>query len=107
MGETYGGRIAAPVIHDLAEELIPYLNIPREGETLAEHEGKLTVRKSAPLVLGDTMPDLLGLSKRQILSLFYQKQIQITIEGSGWVVRQTPEPGTPVTDGMSIRLELQ
>lgn len=106
-GETYGGRIAAPIIHDLALELIPYLKIPREGEMVVGHEGYLTVKKTEPLSLGDTMPDLTGLSKRQIMSLFYQKNLTFTIRGNGWVAKQEPAPGTPLTENTRIILELE
>ena len=31
-GEYFGGRIAAPLIKELGEQLVPYLGIPREGD---------------------------------------------------------------------------
>ena len=56
---------------------------------------------------GENLPDLTGLSKREILPLIALPEISVTINGEGWVVKQDPEPGTPISKGMTIRLELE
>ena len=53
------------------------------------------------------IPDFKGHSKRDILPLLNRKDIHILIDGEGWVVDQNPEPGTPVTENMTIELFLE
>jgi len=53
------------------------------------------------------MPDLRGVAKKLLLPLLKRTDIHVIIEGNGWVVRQEPNPGTPVKPGMTIRLWLE
>ncbi len=106
-GETYGGRIAAPVVRSLSEEIISYLGIPRRGDIVATHSGVVTIPSRPEIVIGAEMPDLNGLSKRELLPLLEIEDISVSIRGEGWVAAQTPRPGEPVTRGMSIVLELE
>ena len=39
--------------------------------------------------------------------LIEKDNIQVKINGSGWVKSQSPEPGTPVTENMVIELNLE
>ncbi|MBN1686366.1 MAG: transpeptidase family protein [Spirochaetales bacterium] len=106
-GETYGGRIAAPVVSTLGESIVDYLNIPRSGETAFSHDGTVRIHGLPPIVLGDALPDLTGYSKRQLLPLLDIDDVKVTISGSGWVVRQEPAAGTPVRPGIKLLLELE
>ena len=47
------------------------------------------------------------MSKKVLTPLLGRKDINIKIEGSGWVVSQNPPAGTPVTENMTIELYLQ
>lgn len=106
-GETYGGRIAAPVVRSMAEELTTYLGIPRAGDTVAEHSGIVTVEDRPSITIGSHMPDLTGYSKRELLPLLDLDDITVSIEGQGWVIRQRPEPGAPVPAGTQVELYLE
>ena len=53
------------------------------------------------------LPDFKGKSKRDLLPLLERNDIKIVIDGEGWVVDQNPEPGTPVTENMTIELFLE
>jgi len=106
-GEYFGGRIAAPLIKELGEQLVPYLGIPREGDLVIEHPGKIEIHQEESLVLGDSMPDLIGKSKKFILPLLSRRDITVILSGEGWIVNQSPQPGTPITKGMTIRLEFK
>jgi cell division protein FtsI (penicillin-binding protein 3) len=57
--------------------------------------------------LSDTVPDYRGLPIRTLIPLLGRDNIRVRIEGSGYVVRQDPAPGTPVRPGMSLVLELE
>jgi len=106
-GETYGGRIAAPVVKELGESLVDYLEIEREGDQIISHDGTVQIQGLPPLLVGDSVPDLTGYSKRQLLPLLNMENISVSIRGSGWVVGQTPAPGVPITSGLKIVLELE
>ncbi len=104
--EYYGGRIAAPVVRELAERIIPILGIPKETDTVIKHPGVVKIRLPEKLTVGDRLPDLTGLSKRQILPLFSLEGITVEISGEGWVVSQFPAPGNSdkKRDGSKIKL---
>jgi cell division protein FtsI (penicillin-binding protein 3) len=109
-GESYyGSRVAVPVVRKLIEELIAYYKIPREGDVMVRHPGRVEIPRIEELELttGDPLPDLSGYSKREILPLFALDGVSIYIDGEGWVTSQTPGPGTIIREGMIIRLELE
>jgi cell division protein FtsI (penicillin-binding protein 3) len=108
LGESYlGGLIAAPVGRTVVEKIIQLRGLPRQGEDVVSHPGSATVVPSAPLVFGDTLPDLRGLSKRALLPLLAKPGLRVELKGEGWVIRQTPAPGTPLTEGTVVTVELQ
>lgn len=106
-GETYGGRIVAPVIGEAADTIIDHLGMSRGGAASLEHSGVISIKASTGITLGDTIPDFTGLSKKDLLPLIERKDIKLNINGSGWVTSQNPEPGTPVTENMVIELNLE
>jgi cell division protein FtsI (penicillin-binding protein 3) len=106
-GEYLAGRIAAPPIREAAEALVDYLGIPRGRNPQMEHSGSVILPQNEVPVIGSTIPDFTGYSKRQLLPLTLRDDLNLEISGDGWVRRQNPPPGTPVTAGMSITLELE
>ena len=106
-GETYAGRIVAPVIAKAADEIIDYLGMSRGDAASLEHSGKITISPSKPFTIGKTVPDFTGKSMRELLPLFNRNDIKVKVNGSGWVKSQSPAPGTPVTENMLIELNLE
>ena len=106
-GETYGGRLAAPMIREIGEELVDYLEIPRSSDIIYEHDGTVRVRSLPKIVIGDVLPDFTGYAKRQLLQLLQDRDIRFSIQGEGWVISQKPAPGTSVVKDMLIELELE
>ena len=106
-GETYGGRIVAPVIGETADIIIDHLGMSRGGAESLEHSGLITIPKSDDIRLNKTVPNFIGKSKKDLLPLLELNNIQFTINGSGWVTSQSPEPGTPLTENMTIELNLE
>jgi cell division protein FtsI (penicillin-binding protein 3) len=106
-GETYGGRIAAPVVSKLGDSIANYLDIPRSNETVFTHDGTVRIHGLPQITIGDATPDFTGYSKRQLLPLLDDDDLRVIISGSGWVVNQSPAVGTKVTPGMDLRLELE
>ena len=106
-GETYGGRIVAPVIGEAADIIIDHLGMSRGGAASLEHSGVITISSSQGVEIGSVVPDFTGKSKRELLPLMERSDIKLNINGSGWVTSQNPEPGTPVTENMVIELNLE
>jgi len=106
-GETYAGRIVAPVIAQAADEIIDHLGMNRARAASLSHNGKISITENKAIVFDKTVPNLIGRPKRDLLPLLERKDINFVINGEGWVVSQTPEPGTPVTENMTIELNLE
>ncbi|MDR2730495.1 MAG: transpeptidase family protein [Treponema sp.] len=106
-GEIFGGRIAAPAIREAAEELIDYLGIPRGRNPQIDHSPNVTIPAARLPPILSHVPDFTGLAKRILLPLLLRDDISVEIHGDGWVRRQSPAAGTPVTAGMTIILELE
>lgn len=107
VGETYGGRIAAPVVSKAANVLIDSLGFGRGKATSVTHTGLIRIPKNKPVVLGDIVPDFSGVPKKMLTPLFERSDIIVRISGDGYVVGQSPEAGTPFEKGMTIDLVLE
>jgi cell division protein FtsI (penicillin-binding protein 3) len=107
-GSSYlGGRIAAPPIRESAEALINYIGIPRGRNPLASHTGKILLPSVNTLLITDTIPDFTGYSKRQLLPLLLRDDLNINLNGDGYVVSQSPAAGTALNQNTVIYLELE
>jgi cell division protein FtsI (penicillin-binding protein 3) len=106
-GETYAGRIVAPVIADAADTIIDHLGMSRGGAASLAHSGRIFIKNPDPIVLGQLLPDFTGMSKRDLLPLLDRSDLKVQLNGNGWVVSQTPPAGTPVTENMSIEFNLE
>ena len=106
-GETYAGRIVAPVIAKAADIIIDYLGMSRGDAASFEHSGLITIKRGEDVSVIDTVPDFTGLNKRELAPLLERNDIRVNVHGSGWVKSQTPEAGTPVTENMTIELYLE
>ena len=106
-GENYAGRIVAPVIGEAASVIIDHLGMSRGGAASLAHSGFVSISGTNPLMLSDTIPDFTGLPKRELLPLLNRSDIQVRINGDGWVQSQNPPAGTPITENMEIELYLE
>jgi len=106
-GEIFGGRIAAPAIREAAGALIDYIGIPRGRNPQIYHPPSINVPSGRLPAVEEHIPDFTGLAKRVLLPLLLRDDIEVEIHGDGWVRRQSPPAGTPVTGGIKIILELE
>ena len=91
-GETYAGRIVAPVIKKAADIIIVHLGMSRGDAASFEHDGRITIDSHKEMAIGKTVPDFTGKSKRDLLPLTKRTDIQLKINGYGWVTSQSPSP---------------
>lgn len=106
-GETYAGRIVAPVIAQAADVIIDHLGMARANAASLMHSGSISFYTGKPVEIGDTIPDFTGTPKKLLTDLLNRTDLTIRIEGDGYVVSQNPPPGTPVTPNMTIELTLE
>ena len=106
-GETYAGRIVAPVIGEAADVIIDHLGMARKNATSLVHSGEITIYAENPTELDKVIPDFTGTPKRLLMNLLNRKDIEVSINGDGYVVSQYPKAGTPITKGMVVELYLE
>ena len=106
-GEFLAGRIAAPPIREAADALINYLGIPRGRNPQIAHSGAISIPALSHLTVNEVVPDFSGAAKRQLVPLLARSDLRMQIHGDGWVARQSPAPGTPLTSDTVIVLELE
>lgn len=106
-GETYAGRIVAPVIAKAADAIIDHIGMGRGGAASLLHDGRVTIPAARKITIGDTVPDFTGISKRDLLPILERDDIKIQVNGNGWVTSQKPAPGTPLSENMTIELNLE
>lgn len=94
----FGGTVAAPIVGTIMEDSVRALGIkPRKKQIEKEF-----MWPDTPLI---EVPDVIGLTKQELQQ--YLVNIQFDISGNGKkVIRQTPEPGTKVSEGATIRVYL-
>jgi cell division protein FtsI (penicillin-binding protein 3) len=102
-----GGRIAAPPIREAAEALINYLGIPRGRNPQIVHSGAVSIPALPYPAVNEIVPDFTGVAKRQLIYLLLRDDLNVQIYGDGWVARQSPAPGTILTDDTVIVLVLE
>ena len=106
-GETYAGRIVAPIIGEAADVIIDHLGLARGGAASISHTGKIIIPASKDFEITDSIPDFTGAAKRELAKLLLRNDLQVLIHGDGYVVSQSPSPGTPFTENMKIELFLE
>ena len=122
-GHTYGGVVAAPIFKRIAEAALRYLEIsptlhapspilvPQnsapESRTAGARQRPAAMTAIATVKPGQVvMPDLRGLSARQALRALAKLEVRAHLEGNGFVVEQTPEPGIPIDRDFEYVLRL-
>jgi len=116
--DKWGGVAAAPVFKNIGEQILncfktniretPVFEPPKPGhvqlvsadESLLENAGVL----QETLDDESLMPDFTGLTIREALRKAKSRSIDLQISGSGWAVKQTPEPGSALGDERLCRV---
>lgn len=111
--QTYGGLVAAPVFKAIAEKIIPYLGIEPSEVLIAQKQieqaaleaqqrktASIKAEQLAEIVTvddeGDGMPNLIGLDMRSALTVLDDIDMEVKVNGSGYVIRQEPVPGQSI-----------
>jgi cell division protein FtsI (penicillin-binding protein 3) len=123
----YGGDLAGPVFRRVAEASLRYLGVApsaalskADRARAAEEESRSAPSRPesvatfadvpyvpGPMALGPNevrTPDASGLGARDALKLMVGAGLLADIEGTGRLVRQTPQPGAAAAKGSTVRL---
>lgn len=115
--KTFGGQVSAPVFHDIAEVALKVLRVPVSPQanetakmevTLDRIRAKLDGRVPKELlerpatnddVSSGSMPDLAGLTMREVREKLSDLDIEFEFAGSGVVIDQSPKPFVTIEPG--------
>ena len=115
-----GGLIAAPVFSEIAAGALSRLNVVSRrpsydsasllpvSMSAAESWAAVDTSEAAhpdQVLDARSVPDFLGLSLRSALRMAAARELNLQVEGSGYVLLQRPSAGQPL-DGTPIRLRL-
>jgi cell division protein FtsI (penicillin-binding protein 3) len=112
IGQGFGGAVAAPVFKRIAEASLRHLGVPRTIDPIPPIFASLPAVDAAPAAARTSilasltpaanlglMPDLRGLGAREALRVLGRLGVSARMQGSGIVVAQEPEAGTPLERG--------
>ena len=122
-GGYYGGAVAAPVFKRIAEATLRHFGVPPTinpaPPLLVRREGVETGRRAVlgpmapPPVLParleyppDSVPDVRGMGARQAVLALTRRGARPRVRGTGVVIEQKPEPGTPLDEVTVVDLRL-
>lgn len=96
-GLQFGGLIAAPIVRNIMQDTMQYLNVPKREDQL-EKEYRIGEKKLVEV------PNLVGMSDQEIMNTL-NPNFQIAKSGVGHVViSQVPKAGTKAERGSTIRV---
>jgi len=98
-----GGGIAAPVFREIVESIIPVVETSTRALSI-----KLAPSKTKQFKVPEgIVPNFKGLSLSESLQVLSQIGTTYSIEGSGFVFDQSPQPGVPLSENTKIKIRLQ
>ena len=116
-GNVYGGVVAAPAFRNIAQGALRQLAVaPRDGAVIpnmpaqAEPSAQRPIKRPGVQLASsteDAVPDFLGLSMREALEKAQSMRISLKMQGSGYVVKQTPAPGDRRQEEQVVVVHLQ
>lgn len=106
-GEFYGGQIAAPVARDIFSQLLRFLHISPSSDTFVDVEKQTpAVPAVKPRTVPDDgrvrMPDLTGMSIRDVSRKLAELGLGIDVQGNGLARSQSIPAGSEIKAGQSV-----
>lgn len=110
--DTYKSKDTEAVISELKSHNISVIKIgngnkvinqyPNRGSTVLSYDRVILITNDK----AKTIPNLKSLSKKEVINVIKILNIDYEIEGNGYVVSQDILEGTPITEGLKIKLTL-
>ena len=107
--EKYGGATAAPVFADIVRRITKTKNILSQNVSSisAVTEVKNGESQGNNEFVDVVMPDLTGFSPKDVVYIFKNTDIEISVEGVGLVDKQIPAAGTSLENVKEIKIILK
>lgn len=102
-----GGTAVAPVLGEIVKRVTKVKNIYSENIENIPSKEKIKLAKVGEIGDASLMPNLKGLSARNVMEMFENKSIDIDIKGVGVVDSQYPEPDTKMEGVKKIKVRLK
>jgi len=119
-GKHYGGDVAAPIFHRIAEAALAQSGVPptirpvppvivtADPGSAVTQPAKVTAPPAIVQLGGRAlMPDVRGMSARDAMRALGEAGLMLHLDGSGVVVSQSPAPGEPIEPGGRSQLLLK
>ena len=105
-GAFYGGQIAAPVARDIFSQLLRFMHISPSSDTFADmnKDKEAAAAKPAPAASDGKvrMPDLTGMSIRDVSQKLAELGLGIDVQGNGLARSQSIPAGAEIKSGQSV-----
>ncbi|MDR3259889.1 MAG: transpeptidase family protein [Fusobacteriaceae bacterium] len=114
INEKYGGTVAAPTFADIVKRITKIKSIWSEESVYVQEIKNIDTIVIPPIGGNNTnfkklegkMPNLLGLSSKEVINLFFETGIELEIEGKGLVESQFPDEGTDLEGIKNVIIKL-
>jgi len=114
---VYGGVVAAPVFRNIARGALRHFGVPpRQADPIppavremgaSTQEARRKTNRSPAAVNPGEVPDFVGLSLREAVEKARILKLKVKMQGNGYVVQQSPEPGRGWNDNSILVLNLR
>lgn len=94
----YGGTVAAPIAKNIMTSIIDILDIEKRSGSIEKEYTYLDKKYIS-------VPNVVGMSESDARKAL--KGFNIKVEGSGKVLYQSPEAGTKILEGETVRIYMQ
>ena len=105
-GAFYGGQIAAPVARDIFSQLLRFMHISPSSDTFADmnKDKETAAARPAPAASDGKvrMPDLTGMSIRDVSQKLAELGLGIDVQGNGLARSQSIPAGAEIKSGQSV-----
>ena len=105
-GSFYGGQIAAPVARDIFSQLLRFMHISPSSDTFADmnKDKETAAARPAPAASDGKvrMPDLTGMSIRDVSQKLAELGLGIDVQGNGLARSQSIPAGAEIKSGQSV-----
>lgn len=105
-GSFYGGQIAAPVARDIFSQLFRFMHISPSSDTFADmnKDKETAAARPAPAASDGKvrMPDLTGMSIRDVSQKLAELGLGINVQGNGLARSQSIPAGAEIKSGQSV-----
>ncbi len=104
----YASQLMAPLFKSIMERVFRYKKIlPTTAVVEKVGNVNLVNRKLVPTISNNTMPDLKGLSSREVMDIFKNRDIEIEVRGNGVVDTYSPIMGTNLQNIKKVKINLK